>query len=264
MSNRRFEMHQYRHIIFRLRLGETIRSIARDGLAARKTVKKILKVAEREGWLDAECELPKDELLIKHFERLPGSPITQSSVLPYQEKIEAWYQQGIQASTIYAALQRTYGFTGCYDAVQRFVKKIKTQSLEVTTILDFNPGECAQVDFGAGPKLLHEATGEVISTWVFIMVLAWSRHMYAEIVLRQDIETWLGCHRRAFEWFGGVPKKMIIDNAKCAITKACYYDPIAQRAYADYAQGYGFIISACPPRDQKEGACRSGCKICKK
>ena len=41
--------------------------------------------------------------------------------------------------------------------------------------------------------------------------------MYAELVLHQDVETWLGCHRRAFEFFNGVPKKIIIDNAKCAI-----------------------------------------------
>jgi len=34
-----------------------------------------------------------------------------------------------------------------------------------------------------------------------LMVLAWSQHMYAEIVLHPDVETGLGCHRRAFEWF---------------------------------------------------------------
>ena len=88
--------------------------------------------------------------------------------------------------------------------------------------------------------------------------------MYAELVLHQDVETWLGCHRRAFEFFNGVPKKIIIDNAKCAITKACYYDPVVQRAYADYAEGYGFIISACPPRDpQKKGRVESGVKYVK-
>ena len=88
--------------------------------------------------------------------------------------------------------------------------------------------------------------------------------MYAEIVLRQDVETWLGCHRRAFEWFNGVPKKIILDNAKCAITKACYYDPVVQRGYADYAAGYEFIISPCPPRDpQKKGRVESGVKYVK-
>ena len=85
--------------------------------------------------------------------------------------------------------------------------------------------------------------------------------MYAEIVLNQTVQTWLSCHRHAFEWFGGVPKKMLIDNAKCAITKACYYDPVVQRGYSDYAEGYGFIISACPPREpKKKGRVESGVK----
>ena len=88
--------------------------------------------------------------------------------------------------------------------------------------------------------------------------------MYAEIVFRQDVETWLGCHRRAFEWFNGVPDKMIIDNAKCAITKACYHDPVVQRSYAESAQSYGFIISPCPPYDpQKKGRVESGVKYVK-
>jgi hypothetical protein len=46
--------------------------------------------------------------------------------------------------------------------VQRFVKTLKDKSPEVTTILDFKPGECAQVDFGAGPTFIDEVTSEVI------------------------------------------------------------------------------------------------------
>lgn len=162
-------------------------------------------------------------------------------------------------------MQRQHGFTGGYNSIQRYVKVLKAQSINVTTILEFKPGECAQVDFGSGPKLICDITGEVISTWIFVMVLAWSRHMYAEIVLHQDVETWLGCHRRAFNFFNGVPNKIIIDNAKCAITKACYYDPVVQRSYADYAEAYGFIISPCPPREpQKKGRVESGVKYVKK
>ncbi|MBK7462377.1 MAG: hypothetical protein IPJ50_06220 [Betaproteobacteria bacterium] len=41
---------------------------------------------------------------------------------------------------------------------------------------------------------------------------------------------WLGCHRRAFEWFAAVPARVIIDNAKCAIVKACIRDPEVQRS----------------------------------
>jgi hypothetical protein len=78
------------------------------------------------------------------------------------------------------------------------------------------------------------------------------------------VETWLGCHRRAFEHFGGTTLKTVIDNPKCAITRACYYEPEVQRAYAEFAEGYSFLISACPPRDpQKKGVVESGVKYVK-
>jgi transposase len=266
MAKRKFEMYEYRQIIVRLRLRESIRSIVLSKLACRRKVREVRKIALKQGWLDPHCVIPSDDVLAALFKPSTLTPSTQSSVHKYRREIEDWCQQGIQASTMHAALQRQHGFTGSYNAVQRFAKNIKEKlTNSVTTILDFKAGECAQVDFGAGPKFIDEATGEVISTWVFVMVLAWSRHMYAEVVFHQDVETWLGCHRRAFEWFGGVPKKIILDNAKCAITKACYYDPSVQRAYAEYAEGYGFIISPCPPRDpQKKGRVESGVKYVKK
>lgn len=264
MSNRRFEMYQYRQIIFRLRSGASMRCIARTKLADRKTVRRIKSIAKQQGWLDVKNEIPNDEVLAK-FLGQPRLLSKNNLISPHKNKIEEWHRQGIQATTIYATLQHQHGFSGGYNSVQRFIKNIKDKSIEVTTILEFKPGECVQVDFGAGPKLINEVTGEIIKTWIFVMVLAWSRHMYAEIVLRQDVETWLGCHRRAFNFFNGIPKKIIIDNAKCAITKACYYDPVVQRAYAEYAEGYGFIVSPCPPRDpQKKGRVESGVKYVKK
>jgi transposase len=265
MGKRRFEMHEYRQIIVRLRLGESIRGLVQAGLASRHKIRSIRKVAIQQKWLNVQYELPSDEELAKFFKQIKVSPVTQSSVLLYKQQIEEWCQQKVQASTIYSALKRQHEFNGSYDAVQRFVKKIKDKlSFSVTIILDFKPGECAQVDFGAGPKLIDEVTGEITPTWIFVMVLAWSRHMYAEIILHQDVETWLGCHRRAFNFFNGVPKKILIDNCKCAITKACYYDPVVQRSYGEFAEGYGFIISACPPHDpQKKGRVESGVKYVK-
>jgi transposase len=56
----------------------------------------------------------------------------------------------------------------------------------------------------------------------------------------------LACHRRAFEWFGVIPTRLIIDNPS-AITCACVRDPVAQRAYAECADRYGFKIDPCPP-----------------
>ena len=134
-----------------------------------------------------------------------------------------------------------------------------TRLPEATVRLQFAPGEAAQVDFGAGPLLLDPARGELPRTWAFVMTLCFSQHQYVEFVWDQTVATWLGCHRRAFEWFTAVPARLIIDNPKCAITRACARDPLVQRAYAECAEGYGFKIDPCPPADPaKKGVVERG------
>ncbi|MCX7126132.1 MAG: IS21 family transposase [Gammaproteobacteria bacterium] len=259
-------MYEYRQVISQMRLGESDRAIAKAGLVSRTKAKQIRMIASTEEWLDPLLELPADETLSHFFKKRVPCVQSESLSLTYQDEINQWVSQGIQASTIHKTLQRKYSFTGSYDSVQRFVLKIKINNAHknASTVLDFLPGESAQVDFGMGPMLTDVHTGESFKTWIFVMVLSWSRHQYAEIITNQKVETWLGCHKRAFEFFGGVPKRIIIDNAKCAITRACYYDPNVQRSYAECAQSYGFVISACPPREpKKKGRVESGVKYVK-
>ena len=176
-----------------------------------------------------------------------------------------WARQGIQSKTIYQALVRSHQFRGSYDSVNRFVRSLALKAPKATMPLTFAVGEAAQIDFGSGPELVDPETGEIVKTHFFLMTLCWSRHQYAEIVLDQKVPTWLECHRHAFEWFGGVPQKLIIDNAKCAITRACARDPVVQRAYAEFAEGYGFKIDPCPPREpQKKGRVEAGVKYLKR
>lgn len=265
MSFRRFEMHQYRHVLSRMRLGDTDRSVARSGLMGRKRSAQFRQLALKHGWLDPETPLPDSTELARSMEGHKDDHLQQSLVEPYADEVTQWVKDGIQGTTIHQALVRNYSFEGSYSSVRRFLTQYKETHPEVTTILDFAPGEAAQVDFGSGPQIIDVFTGEVIKTWFFVMTLCFSRHQYAEIVTNQRVDTWLACHRRAFEFFAGVPKKLIIDNAKCAITRACYHDPAVQRSYATCAEGYGFIISPCPPRDpKKKGRVESGVKYVKK
>jgi transposase len=265
MSFRRFEMHQYRHVLSRMRLGDTDRSIARSGLMGRKKSAQFRQLALKHGWLDPETPLPDPAELARGMEARKNDPLQQSLVEPYTDEVTEWLKNGVQGTTIHQTLVRKYGFEGSYSSVRRFLAQVKDTHPDVTTILDFAPGEAAQVDFGSGPQIVDVFTGEVIKTWFFVMTLCFSRHQYAEIITNQKVDTWLACHRRAFEFFGGVPKKLIIDNAKCAITRACYHDPAVQRSYAGYAEGYGFMISPCPPRDpKKKGRVESGVKYVKR
>src|SRR5690606_12225677 len=189
---------------------------------------------------------------------------TVSTLEPWRDQLVRWHALGVSGVVMHAALRREHGFTGSYSAVRRMLVDLRAREPAATTVrLHFEPAEAAQVDFGAGP-MLADADGVMRRTWAFVMTLAFSRHQYVEFVWDQTVATWLGCHRRAFEWFGAVPARLIIDNAKCAIIRACRTEPTVQRAYAECAEGYGFRIDACPPATPTlKGVVEAGVKYLK-
>ena len=257
-------MYQYRQVIVRMRMGESDRAIAQTGLMGRKKIRAVRELASTRGWLDPGNDVPPDNELAACFDQSRARPQTTSRVEPYADEVKKWAGENVQGTTIHQALVRKYGYTGSYSSVRRYLQNVAAANPTASTVLDHEPGDVAQVDFGAGPVITDVHSGERFKTWVFVMVLAWSRHQYVELVRDQKVETWLGCHRRAFEWFGGVVARVTIDNPKCAITKACYHDPEVQRSYADCAEGYGFLINALPPREpRKKGIVESGVKYVK-
>lgn len=257
-------MFEVRQIIQRLRMGESIRQVALAQRVGRPTVKSVHTVALAQRWLDPLVALPDDTVLAPFFAPPRKARQNISTVETYRDEILAWHAQGINVVTIRRALHDKHGYQGSVDALYRFIRH-KMPDLPVATMkLDFAVGDTAQVDFGVGPLITDRVSGERFKTWIFVCTLAWSRHQYAEIVRNQSIETWLACHRHAFEWFNGVPKKIRIDNLKAAITKACYYEPTVQRSYAELANGYAFLIDPCPVEDpRKKGIVESGVKYVK-
>ena len=269
MGRRRIELFQYRQVLVRLRAGDSLRDIARSGLMGRDKLDVLRCVALQHGWLDANAELADDAAIAAALSggdgaSKPRASSTISSVEPHREVVRRWFDAGVQGRAIHAALKREHAFTGSYSAVVRMLAQLRgAQPPDLTVRLSFAPGEASQVDFGSGPILMHPER-KPRRTWAFVMTLAHSRHQYVEFVWDQSSATWLGCHRRAFEWFDGVPARVIVDNAKCAIVKACGFDLLVQRADAKCAEGYGFKIEAWPPRDpQKKGVVEAGVKYVK-
>lgn len=233
-------MHHYQVVLAAMRSGKSDRQIAKLRMMGRCKCQQLRAVAQANGWLSGA--MPEASAVHALMSR-PATASVISAVDRYRDQVTGWVADGVAATTIYAALKRE-GFAGSYSAVRRFVAKLPQQP-QATVPLDFGPGESAQVDFGAAPSIVE--CGRRIKTWIFVMVLSFSRLLYAEMVRDQSVATWLGCHRRAFEFFGGIAASMRIDNAKCAITRACATDPLVQRAYAEFALECGFRIDPCIP-----------------
>jgi transposase len=249
-----------REILRRIRLGDGHREVARDLGVSRKTVAKYGRWARDRGLLEGPLPEPGalQALLRAGFVEAPP-PVMPFKAEAFRDFIVELRKQKVEIQAILQRLREEKGYVGSYASVHRFVRSIEPRTPEVFVRVETAPGEEAQVDFGYAGRMLDPGDGKAKKAWAFVMTLSWSRHQYVEFVFQQDVATWLRCHRNAFEWFGGVPARIVPDNLKAAIVKASLHDPIVQRAYREFAEHYGFRIAPCRPRTpQHKGKVEKG------
>lgn len=246
MVSRRKNVLDVREMVRRFRMAQSDREIAHDLGTNRRTVAKYRKLAVQEGWVGAP-ELPTPAQIEARMAQVAPNAIfgPQSSVEPYRDKVVELRQKGVEVMALWQILREQFGFQGGYGSVRRFVRRIEKRTPEAFVRLETAPGEELQVDFGYAGEFFDPQTGQKRRAWVFVATLSFSRHQYAEIVFDQKVETWIALHLRAFEWFGGVVDRVVIDNLKSAITRACFHDPEVQRSYREFAEHYGFTIAPC-------------------
>ncbi len=108
------------------------------------------------------------------------------------------------------------GYAGSVVQLRRYVRAIRPPAhQEAFFRLRTLPGEQAQVDWGCFGSILIGKAKRALSC--FVMVLGWSRAVFACFTLDQTLESFVRCHVRAFEWLGGVPRALLYDNLKTAV-----------------------------------------------
>jgi transposase len=155
-------------------------------------------------------------------------------------------------------------FDGGYTIVKEYVRKVRPPKIKAFLKLSFAPGECAQVDWGSYGSVTVGETRRRLS--FFVMVLCYSRMMYVEFTVSQTMEHFLGCHQNAFDWFGAVPGKIMVDNLKSAVLKRIVgKDPVFNPKYLDFANHHGFTIVPCAVgKGNEKGRVESGVGYVKK
>ncbi len=259
MPGKRKETMDIREILRYLRQGESNRAVASALGIDRKTVARYRTWAAEQGLLEEPLPTLSDlHKLVEETLKSTPPPQNTSSVEPYREVVMKLRQEGVEVAAICERLKER-GYSGSYSSVYRFVRNLEPRTPEVTVRVETQPGQEAQVDFGYAGRMIDPETGELRKTWLFVMNLSWCRHQYPEFVFDQKVETWLRLHRNAFEFFGGVPERIVIDNLKTAIIRACWHEPQAQQSYRECAEHYGFLIAPCRPRTpQHKGKVEKG------
>jgi transposase len=243
----RIQMNHLRDLIHRLKSGESERRIAADMGVSRPTVHKYHELAKKQGYLGKDGVVPSDEVLAEVLGPGPQPPKITSSLEPFGEVVKTLHKQEVEMVAIWQRLRENYGYTGSYSAVRRFVVHLEPKEVDAFTRVHTPAGEELQVDFGTVGQLYDPASGRIRTAYAFVATLCYSRHQYVELVFDQKVTTWISLHRRAFEYFGGVPRRVVPDNLKAAVIKVLVQDAVLGEAYRQMALHYGFMISPTRP-----------------
>ncbi|MFT5492793.1 MAG: transposase/DNA replication protein DnaC [Limisphaerales bacterium] len=139
---------------------------------------------------------------------------------------------------------RQEGYQGGYTILTDYLRRVRPRRKPAFLKLHFEPGDCAQVDWGTYRSISVGSTTRRLS--FFVMVLSYSRRIFVHFTLGESQEQFLDCHRRAFEYFGAVPARVMVDNCKVAVLhNRPHQEPAFNAHYVDFAQHYGFKIVAC-------------------
>lgn len=258
-------MADIRELIRWRREGMSQRAAAEALGLARNTVAGYEREARKRGWLDASNPMP-DEGAVAHMLKEMFAPTAQtlSKLAPQREWITAERAAGSSIAKVHRDLTTVRQVKCAYAAVWGYVRQMEGRAADVTVRVETAPGEEAQVDFGYAGRMYDPVKKGLRKAWLFVMTLSYSRHMFVKFVFDQTTPTWLRLHREGFEFFGGTPRRIKLDNLKAAIIRASIEDPIVQKSYRELAEYYGFLIAPCRVRKpQHKGKVEAGVKFTK-
>ena len=162
---------------------------------------------------------------------------------------------------------REMGYSGGYELVKLFVRPLRQEQRrleEATVRFETGPGKQSQVDWGSAEVNLG---GQWVRVQIFVMVLGYSRGIYAHGVLDQKLPSLIRCHEQSWDWFGGRTEEILYDNPKTICLKRdmegkhIEWNPV----FMDFSRYYGFRAMLCRPyRARTKGKVESGVKYVKR
>src|SRR5680860_239051 len=132
-----------------------------------------------------------------------------------------------------------YGYTQFLEHYRRKYAKIKGSMK-----LEHEAGKEMFIDY-AGKKLhiVDRETGELVPVEVFVAILPNSQYTYVEACRSQKREDLIGSCENALHFYGGVPKAIVSDNLKSAVSRASKYEADINRGFKDFARHYDCVIN---------------------
>ena len=249
-------MTKYREILRLKSLGLSQQSIADSCNVSKKTVNRVLKRAKE---LNISWPLDKsdtDAVLAEMF--FPSAKQVKSNkrMPDYDYVHKELLRNGVSKKLLWTEYMEDCHANGeeplmysqfCYHIQQ------DEQKRRATMHINRKPGEQVEVDWvGDQPELLLDTTtGELRKVHIFTTTLGFSSLVYAEIFPDEKLPHFITGTVHALSYYGAVPKYLVPDNLRTAVTRHSKDELVLQSAFSDLETFYDTIILPPPPRKPK-------------
>lgn len=258
MPARRLSIRKIKEVLrLRFGLGLTQEQIARSCNIAQATVHRYLERAEAAGlnWPLA-AEIDDRQLEERLFPTSPGWDPQTIRPMPDWNAIH----QQLQANkhlTLQLLWEEYREIHPSGYSYSRFCElhEIWRRQQNVVLRQEHRAGEKTFVDW-VGPTIpvYDRETGDCQSASLFVAVLGASSYTFAYATPSQEMPHWIGCHVRAFEFFGGSTKLVVPDNTRTGVDRACRYEPDVNRTYHEMATHYAVAVMPARPYKPRDKA----------
>ena len=171
----------------------------------------------------------------------------RASVRPFRDIILGKLDQGLSAQRIWQDLVSEHGLTHSVPQRATFRGPAGREDAVAVSADGVRAGRGSASRFRPRAFMV-DSDGKRRRPHVFRIVLSHSRKGYSEVVLRQTTDAFLMCLENAFWHFGGVPRRIVLDNLKAAVLQADWFDPELHPKMQAFAEHYGCVFLPTKPR----------------
>jgi transposase len=250
MAFREVRVFEVREVLRLWLAGEGFRSVERLSQVDRKTVRRYVTAAERLGvQRDGGDDQLSDVFVGMVVEavrphRSDGHGAPWQLLGAHHEEIAGWVKDDLTGVKIHELLDRQ-GVVVPLRTVQRYVLEVCGRGRgrgPTVRVVDGEPGDELQVDFGRMGFLVDSETGRRRVVQALIFTACYSRHCFVWLTFRQTTQDVIDGFEAAWGFFGGVFTTVIPDNLSAVVDTADPLTPRLNQAFVEYAQARGFQV----------------------
>ncbi|MBE0479003.1 IS21 family transposase [Candidatus Aerophobetes bacterium] len=231
------DKEQMRKLYFRKRW--SIRRIARELHCSRKTIRRALSDSAPPQY---KRRVPPPERVIGPVKPIIDSYLNEDKIAPKKQRHTV--------RRIFQRLVDEHTFQGSESTVKRYVRSVRGIWKEVFIPLEYDAGSTAQADWGSA-YVIMKGVKRMVS--FFAMKLCYSRKPFIAAFPFEKQEAFFEGHKRAFEFFEGVPHILMWDNLKTAVQKILTgRNRVEQQSFIAFRSHYLFDTRFITPGEPHE------------